>query len=87
MATKRITLPQIVADLKQWELDIPNKIARGIVFGDTRSDAIEDGKPVIIRNYKYTSFYPKLKGNEGAYYLLRNNLGEYFRLKVSEKKP
>ncbi len=87
MAAKRITLPQIVADLKQWELDIPGKIAKGIVFGDTRSDAVEDGKPVIILNYASVSFYPKLQGNDGAYYLLKNNSGEYFRLKVSEKKP
>ena len=77
---KKIKLPTITADLTQWLL---NNNEKTVIAVDSR-----DQKPVIIRNFAYLSFYEKLPGNDGAYYLLRTNTGEYFKMKLSdEKKP
>lgn len=80
MTSRKINLPKITAELKQWQLNDEQNVVEGYIFNSI-SKEYKDGEYFILRPFLYMVHYPE-------YHLVRTQTGLYFKLlKGDEKSP
>lgn len=73
----------IIAELQEWSLDDERRTIRGRIHKPKNSD-FKEGEDYLILNFKNISLIPLFENGEGNYYLVQTQLGNYFKLPVSE---